>query len=263
MKAILLALLVAVAFAHTLKDCTRQQTNAALEDGTFYPWVYTGVINYRLNESVKTTHPDLCDSWKFPYCVLSNQQSDGYRTGDAATWEFACAECGSTCDCPIGKYCYRMDSEHDDFGRCVSYTDVLGQTCTADSGGDADYAGSQNQVPFFASERTCSKYVIWTPRMDYQDAGLQWHLKNHTYATEMWNGVCVKGKCHECQSAWGDNRQPGPCGGCPQVYSWHACDPEDRYGRRVCYGDAFHYYSGIAAAAPAAALVVVLAAMAL
>jgi len=259
---ILLAALVASAFAANLVSCTR---NGSPTTGDRFPWWYGG------NDENATKHyanPNACTTWETPYCILMNRQSTAHDA-DEATWQFGCAECRSTCDCPIGKYCQVSYSEQDDFGKCVSYTNKIGKPCDGNLDSSSSTPSSPNVDPFYGDAMLCGIYIQYKNRE-----------VNSTVRVAPWTGVCVNGKCRECNSymmytpwhtsslwytASAQNLNANQRLECLWSGATHSIGTNAPYKRRPrrCSNFGWEHTNGIAVAAPAALLLIASAVFAL
>lgn len=182
---VLVAALVASAFAANLVNCGR---NGVASGDDRFPWYYNPGDE---NTSWIFANPNACTKWETPYCIPVNMQAQDYIEGDGSTHKFGCAECRSKCDCPIGKYCQNVYSEHNDFGKCISYKDKLGTVCDGNLDASSSYRGRANVDPYYGDDMLCAVYY------QFKD-----HRPTHNATARMaaWTGTCVHGKCRECNS---------------------------------------------------------------
>jgi len=210
-------------------------------------------------------NPNVCNTWETPYCIPMNEHNANYNASNRGSWQYGCAECRSTCDCPIGKYCQILYSEREDFGKCVSYKEKLNKPC---DGNLNSIPNSTNRDPFYGDTMLCAVYI------NFKDRKL-----NSTVRLSVWNGTCINGKCRECNSylmytPWHttelwytssaqimDENRRLEClwsGGERSIYA----NAPYKHRPRRCDGFSWKYENGIAVAAPAALLLVASAVLA-
>lgn len=249
--------LLALAFAATvygaaLLPCTRTGfPSAARPYGTGFPWPEE-------NATKHYPRPDLCLTWENPYCIKSNEHAQTYNDQDAATWEYGCAQCRDSCDCPIGEYCQIAYSEQADFGTCLSYKALLGEPCS----------------PIIASQVDAyyGKPMVCGVGIEYRD-----YQENMTQFDGLWAGACIHGRCRECNSyvipkpghyvnngiwysgsAQNENAaRTLQClwAGAPGGMTSHA---PYKYHPRICRSHSWKYEDGVSSLAPLAVLLLAL-----
>ena len=195
--------LAVAALGGSLRSCTRQLTAIKEAKELWETWD-AFVLD-------KTAYPfgdsSLCTDKKYPFCRLSNFGTNSYVAGNRSTYEYSCVECRSNCDCPIGKYCSTTNGINvNDFGRCVSYSKVVGKKC------DPDYTKSEAAFNDLSSteakmrdyvanpEKYCA--VVRTVKQINNEVGND-HVVvslNSSRVVVAFQGDCVLGTCRECNS---------------------------------------------------------------
>lgn len=239
------------ALGHDLKSCDRK--GKIKFDGVEIIWAGEGE-----NENDHYSEPNLCTSWARPYCDVANKQASSYDANDRSTWRYACAECRSNCDCPIGKYCLRQNSEVKEWGTCQSYRKQLGKACDTGLSQSSD-----SKAAFYGDKLNCAIFTRYDKKGE----------TNLTHRYNEWYGVCAFGKCRECNSHWTVNptelshkydycsnedvgvghseykREGRHCSG----YKWHKGEDRETFDDPVA--GAAHVVPAVALLAAAAALV--------
>jgi len=200
---LVLFVLAVAALGGGLRSCTRQFTAIKEAKELWETWdtFVAPRVAYPFGDS------SLCTDKKYPFCVLSNQGTNSFVDGNLSSYEFSCVECRSNCDCPIGKYCSATNGINvDDFGRCVSYSKVVGKKCdpsyTESQTAFNDLTGNEAKARDYVAnpEKYCA--VVRTVKQINNEVGNDDVIvslnSSHIYVA--FQGACVLGTCRECNS---------------------------------------------------------------
>jgi len=196
--------LAVAALGEGLRSCTRQFTKIPEAKELWETWqgfVVRG-IEYPFGDS------SLCTDKKYPFCILSNEGTPSFIVNNRTTYEYSCAECRYDCDCPIGKYCSSVNGVNvKDFGRCVSYSAIVGKKCDPSYNNDEDLfaAGfsdeeAQNRDKYYNPEKYCVVMKVVKQINNVQDPSYNVVSFNSSHIVQAFKGACVLGTCYECNS---------------------------------------------------------------